>query len=195
MEQPEKTTENLREIVVSSVELAAGIGVTRKSIKDFVLEGMPQLVESSGRRPATFDLWAVLRWLRNRWKRGGAIDETAAMEYERRKRDCDLRMREAEAEIKERQSALESGRLVEREVLQSQFRLILQRFQMQMEGLAAQVSGVVPADIVNEVHSSVTAIVRERFNTALTEAKKILPPIPAELKKEISTTAKSTTPD
>lgn len=168
------------EIIITSRQLENMLQLSRRQVQEYVTAGMPRVRAALGNRPATYDLWKVVPWLRNLYRKAGGLDPDEAAAYERKRRDYDLRKQKSEAEIKERQAGLEAGRLVDRDKVEVEFRQILKRFQSCLEGLPARLATIAPPGLADKLVLDSRATLQAEWNATLAELRRILPPKPAE---------------
>jgi phage terminase Nu1 subunit (DNA packaging protein) len=164
------------DIVINSRQLERGLALSRRQIQDYISAGMPRLSAAHGARPATFDLWAAMRWLREHFRRAGGLDPDEAAANARQRREAELRKIRADAEIKERQAALEAGRVVNRDRVESEFRFLLLEFQACIEGLPGRLSAIAPPGMADRLATEAREILREDWNAVVDRLRRILPP-------------------
>jgi len=163
-------------VVITSRQLEHGLELSRRQVQEYITEGMPRLSDAHGNRPATFDLWPAMRWIRDFFKRAGGLPTDEALRHERLKKEYELRRQRADAELKEQQAWLETGRLVDRDKTETDVRHLLQRLQVSLENLPALISAESVGRSADDIAACARQAISDAWNNALDDLRRALPP-------------------
>lgn len=167
------------EIVVSSRQLEAGLELSRRQVQEYVTDGMPRWRAARGNRPALYEVWAVVRWCRDHWRRVfsvGEFNEFEATELARREREAEVMKKEAQAKLEHRKMLIEAARLVDRDRVESEMNHLLLSLQAHLEGLPAQIASEAEGRSIHEIAEAARAHLQDAWNAALGELRRVLPP-------------------
>ena len=164
-------------VIITSRQLEKGLGIARRTLQQYITEGMPLISKANGNRPATFDAYAVLRWLREFWQRvaQGGMEETEAIEYSRRKRKAELIKAEADAELKQKESDIKFGRLVNRDKVVADVNEILRLLQAKLGNCPAEIAAAAVGKPLDDIAGIVREHIRNSFNAGIAELRRALP--------------------
>ncbi len=166
------------EVILTSRQIEKGLNLSRRTLQEYLTEGMPLRTKANGNRPATFEVYEVLRWLQSFWRRiaSGGMEESEAIQFERRKREADLKRAESDARIKSQEAGMREARLVDRDKVEADVNEILRLLQTRLENAPAVIAAEGVGRKVDELAEIARRNIREPFNVAVDELRRALPP-------------------
>lgn len=114
--------------LVSAVALQVGFGISERTLRRWVAEGMPVFEPGLGNKPSTFDLFAVMKWRDEKREREKPKEDAG-------RNEAAERLTLARAKAIERENALAEGELCYRRGISDQATVITSRFRAEMDAV------------------------------------------------------------